>query len=117
MASEKDNAGIKIQPPLIYVIGILIGMAFDYIYPITFGYIDIVRPASIVILIFGVLVFIMSVNVFRQNKQSPNIHASQPKVLRTGVYAYSRNPIYVAVSFLMAGGALYFDKIWISFEH
>ena len=113
MSDDKDNAGIKIQPPIIYIIGILMGVGFDYIYAFKFGYIDIVRPAFIVILSFGILVIIMSVNVFKQNKQSPNVHASQPKILRTGVYAYSRNPIYVAASSLMAAGALYSDKIWI----
>ena len=51
--------------------------------------------------------------MFSTDKQSPSVHEPTNAVYQSGIYAYSRNPIYLGVLLWMISGALFFDKTWI----
>ena len=113
MSEEKDNAGIITHPPVFYVVGLLAAIGLNYIYPLSFGEFELARPLSYIILLIGVVVFILAGMTFGKNKQSPSVHATSVKIYTGGIYAYSRNPIYLAASLFMVFASLYFDNVWI----
>lgn len=114
MSENDDNAGIVTHPPVFYVVATLIGLGIDYIYPLSFGFQGMTETAGIIIVILGTLVTILGFKLFASNKQSPSVHASASQVYQSGIFGYSRNPIYLGVALWMLGGALYFDKAWIA---
>ena len=110
---EQDNAGIVTHPPFFYILAGLVGWGINVLYPLSFGMPDLNTPVSITVFVLGLIIFVLSVKTFKENEQSPSVHASQPKVLRTGIYGYSRNPIYVAASLWLVSVSLYFDNVWM----
>jgi protein-S-isoprenylcysteine O-methyltransferase Ste14 len=113
MDENKDNPGIIVHPPVFYIVGIVAAIILNkyYVFPINAN--ETIKMASIVPFVVGVLFFIFAVKIFRQNKQSPSVHATSVKIYQTGVYAYSRNPVYFGVSLVMFSIALFFDNAWM----
>jgi len=114
MSDNQDNAGIITHPPVFYIMALLIGLGLDYLYPISFGFMEVTRTASIFIFISSGIILALGFGMFATNKQSPSVHASAAKVYKSGIYAYSRNPLYLSLVLLMLALSLFFDKVWIA---
>ncbi|HPF47454.1 MAG: isoprenylcysteine carboxylmethyltransferase family protein [Alphaproteobacteria bacterium] len=113
MNDQQDNAGIITHPPVFYIIAMVIGLGLDYIFPLSFGLAGIEKIAAIVLFILGSIIIVLGFRLFASNKQSPSVHASVSKIYQSGIYAYSRNPIYLGVAIMMLAVGLYLDKLWI----
>lgn len=113
MSEENDNAGIIAHPPFFYLTAALIAIAIDWAIPLSFGNQIITEYIGIAVLIAGIIIFVASGRMFVKNKQSPSVHASQPKVITDGIYGKTRNPIYLSAHLLLAAPALYFDNVWM----
>ncbi len=113
MSEEQDNAGIVTHPPLFYIAAALIGVGIDYFVPLSFGFEGGTTVAAIAIFILGLLIAAMGGRKFASDKQSPSVHAPTTGIYTSGIYAYTRNPMYLGVMLWMASASLYFDKLWI----
>lgn len=113
MSEKSDNPGIVTHPPVFYIAATLFGLGFDYLIPLSFGFDGMAEIASIVIFIIGMIILVLGFKMFTTDKQSPSVHEPTSAVYQSGVYAYSRNPIYLGVMLWVIAGALFFDKVWI----
>jgi protein-S-isoprenylcysteine O-methyltransferase Ste14 len=113
MSEEQDHAGVVTHPPVFYIIATIIGLGVDYIYPLSFEFQGNEKTAGIVFVILGTLITALEFKMFASKKQSPSVHASVSEVYQSGIFAYSRNPIYLGVMLWMISGALFYDKLWI----
>tara|TARA_Y100000385_G_scaffold232259_1_gene244670 strand:+ start:81 stop:548 length:468 start_codon:yes stop_codon:yes gene_type:complete len=113
MSENADNPGIVTHPPVFYIVAILIGLGIDYFMPLSFGFEGMTKTVSLVILVLGTIVTVLGFKMFTTDKQSPSVHEPTVAVYQSGIYAYSRNPIYLGVLLWMMAGALFFDKVWI----
>jgi protein-S-isoprenylcysteine O-methyltransferase Ste14 len=113
MTENKDNPGIIMHPPIFYIAGIVAAIILDQFYMLPISTNEAIKIASIIPFSVGVLFFIFAVKIFRQNKQSPSVHATTIKIYQTGVYAYSRNPLYFGASMVMLSIALLFNNAWM----
>ncbi len=111
--NHDDNAGIITHPPVFYVAASVIGLGLDYMWPISMGY-DSLRITGAVIIFCLSLVFVVGgFNKFRQNEEDFNVHSSTEKILSSGVFGFSRNPLYLSLLLLIISIGLYFDKVWL----
>ncbi|MDG1707833.1 MAG: isoprenylcysteine carboxylmethyltransferase family protein [Emcibacteraceae bacterium] len=113
MSEQEDNAGIVTHPPVFYIVAAIIGVRIDYLFPLSFGSNAMLGNAGIIIFVLGLIIALLSFKIFASNKQSPSVHASASKVYQSGVYAYSRNPIYFGIMLWLVAAALYFDNAWL----
>lgn len=113
MSENADNPGIIMHPPVFYIAATIIGLGLDYLFPLSFGFEGAIKIASLVILVLGTLVLVLGFKMFAADKQSPSVHEPTNTIYQSGIYAYSRNPIYLGVLLWMVSGALFFDKAWI----
>ena len=113
MSDNNDNAGIITHPPFFYIIAALIAVGIDWLYPLSFGGDGMIKTVAIVLVVVGVLAFIMAGRMFAKNKQSPSVHASQPKIITSGIYGYTRNPIYLIATVWLGAAGLYVDNVWM----
>ena len=111
--NHEDNAGIITHPPFFYVGFVILALVFDYFYPLEIGYINITKPAAIIILVIGIFIMIAAGKMFRSDKQDVSVHTKTENIYQSGIYAYSRNPLYLALTMIALAGGLYFDKLWI----
>ncbi len=113
MSEEQDNAGIITHPPFFYIIAVLVAIVIDHFISLSFGNPTMTKYLGLAVLGMGILILMLSGRMFIKNKQSPSVHASQPKVITDGIYGKTRNPIYLSAHMFIASAALYFDNVWM----
>lgn len=117
MADEiKDNAGVVAPPPLIFLSGLIPGGIIQWFYPLRIfplEYLTILRIAGIALIVFGFGIVLIA--RAKMQKAETNIEPWKPTnaVISDGIYAVSRNPIYVAMVFIYLGATLIFNALWL----
>lgn len=67
---------------------------------------DIMVPLGWLLVLAGLALMIWAARDFRRHRTTINPHGQPERLLTTGPFAVSRNPIYLADSFVLAGLAL-----------
>lgn len=71
-----------------YLVGEFIIPKYNLVYPLNL--------LGIMGLIISIFFFISGFNLFRAYKENPLPQTSSKKLIKTGIFAYSRNPIYLS---------------------
>lgn len=101
-----DNAGVRVPPPLIFLSLLLAGLYYDS--PWFEGQLAAtgVTVAGSVITALGIALMLLSAP--RHKKAGSNVEPWKPTttIITTGVYAYTRNPIYLGMALTHGGLAI-----------
>lgn len=103
---KSDNAGVRIPPPLVFLAALLAGLWWDS--PWFAG-----RATGTGSLLLGGLItiaglWLMAAGAIGHRRAGTNIEPWHPTtaLITTGVYGYSRNPIYLGMATMQAGIAV-----------
>ncbi|VAW10646.1 hypothetical protein MNBD_ALPHA09-1940 [hydrothermal vent metagenome] len=114
MADAKpDKPGVIAPPPLIFLAGILIGVAVDQFWSGSF-WPGPMRHLIAVPLILGGLVAAFMV-LLRFREAGTNIEPYKPTtaIVTDGLFSWSRNPVYLAMVAVTIGVGLALDNFWV----
>jgi protein-S-isoprenylcysteine O-methyltransferase Ste14 len=117
MSNEmKDNPGVIAPPPLIFLSGLLLGGLINWFYPLYIfpaRYLLFARIVGTLLIVLG-LGIIFNVRAKMQRVET-NIEPWKPtnSIITEGIYAYSRNPVYVAMILIYFGVTIIVDSMWI----
>jgi protein-S-isoprenylcysteine O-methyltransferase Ste14 len=107
-----DNAGVRVPPPLIYVVLFGLGLLLHQLAPLAFLPAIPARVAALIFLGAGVLLAIWSNVLFRHAHTSlVPIKPSTALVVR-GPYRLTRNPMYLGLLCVYIALALWFGFVW-----
>lgn len=107
-----DNAGVKFPPPLIYLSALVTGLTLSYFFPVAFLPVFVSRIAGIALVALAVFIFGASFLKFKRAETNLEPWKSTTAIVSDGVYAFSRNPIYLAFTLFYLGAAFFFDSLW-----
>lgn len=110
---DGDNAGIIAHPPIFYIISVIIALILDYFVPLGMGEGLILKVVAAVMAVLGIGIFISAGKMFRSDKQNVSVHTKTDSIYQSGIYARSRNPIYLGVLVVVIASGLYFNELWI----
>lgn len=113
MENDKKGAAVKFPPPLVFLIGMIAAYAVHYFYPITVGRNSLILPIGIVILTFSVCILIYSLVLFIKAKTHIEPWKPTNTIISSGLFAYSRNPIYLAFCILTIGIGTMLNSFWV----
>lgn len=102
-------------PPLLYLLGVLVGIALNRLHPVPFipGVPKRWRRALGVGLLAGGLGLAgAAVRTFREHGVNPDPRTPVPTLVTQGPYARTRNPIYLGFTFASAGLACLANAGW-----
>jgi protein-S-isoprenylcysteine O-methyltransferase Ste14 len=112
MTEKKDNPGVIAPPPLIFLSGLILGGIVSWFYPV-----QMLNGGLAVIL--GNLLFLLGIAVIaiiylQMKRAKTNIEPWKPttKILDTGFYGFSRNPIYLGMILIYLGITCFFNFVW-----
>lgn len=112
-ASDRDNPGVIAPPPLIFIGILLLALAFDWLVSGPgFGLPYMGRMVAGGVLCLGGLALILAAGK-RFSDAGTNIQTRKPStaLVTTGIYRYSRNPIYLGMTLIYVGLSLFADSI------
>lgn len=114
--SIEQGARVRFPPPLVFLGGILLGVALEYTVvpaPVPSG-----RTVSVIgglLVLMAGLGFIIAARIFfTRTGQSPIPWRPSPSLILKGPYRLTRNPMYVGMTLLEFGFGLALNNLWIS---
>ncbi len=101
-----DHAGVKVPPPLVFLAALLIGLWWDspWLHGQSAGFAPTVIGA--IIALAGAGLTIAGSWAHRQAGNAVEPWRPTTAIISTGVYRFSRNPIYLGMSMLQLGLAI-----------
>jgi protein-S-isoprenylcysteine O-methyltransferase Ste14 len=112
---SQDGAGVRFPPPLVPVIGLVVGVALEWwVWPI-----QMEMPSALrigmggVLVVVGLALMLAAFGLFRSTGQDPTPWASTPEIISAGIYGYTRNPMYVSMGLLQAGIGVLLANVWV----
>ncbi len=108
-----DNAGVRVPPPILLIVAILAGYGLQRLWALELTNWSGWYVAAWALIGVGVVILIGCWVQFYQAKTNIQPHKPSSNVIQSGLYRFSRNPIYVAGLFLQLGIALLMNNLWI----
>jgi protein-S-isoprenylcysteine O-methyltransferase Ste14 len=105
-SDERDNPGIKVPPPLVYLVTLAVGSALDGRGRVPFLPRGAARAVGWPLLGFGVAFNAWFLRTIREADVPIWTDRPVPKFTTEGPFRYSRNPSYLALTMIYAGIAL-----------
>ena len=105
---KQPNERPKIQPPLLALIFIALAFVLGLLLPLPFPVAPLLRTAGFVLAIIGFLLGLAALMAFRAARKN----SGGPRLITSGVYRFSRNPVALGFVFMLAGLPLNAGSYW-----
>jgi protein-S-isoprenylcysteine O-methyltransferase Ste14 len=112
MADEQDNPGIRVPPPPIYVLALLLGLLLDRRAHIPFLPRGVARVLGWPLVGGGMALAAWFIRTMRGADTTIRTDKSVSSLVQDGPFRYSRNPGYLALAMIYAGIAVRRNTLW-----
>lgn len=109
---ERDNPGIKVPPPLIYLLALVLGLLLDRRSHVPFLPSGMVRIIGWPLIGGGVLLGGWFRKTMGEADAPVRTDRPVPRLTTSGPFRYSRNPGYLGMSMIYAGVAVLRNSLW-----
>jgi protein-S-isoprenylcysteine O-methyltransferase Ste14 len=111
---KKDHPDINknIHPPIVALLYIITALLLGKFIPIPLGMPSIVRNIGFALIVIGFLCGAGAFMEFRKAQTTLDPHGSVSGIVTTGVYQFTRNPIYLGFSLILIGFPLNSGTYW-----
>jgi len=110
--SEAKTPGVIAPPPVLYGAALIIASALHWFWPLPIFRASVVRWLGIAVVALGLALVLQ---VFRTMRAAgTNVDPRRPTtaIVTTGLFRFSRNPIYVGLTLMYLGLTLAFNTWW-----
>lgn len=108
-----DNPGVITHPPFLYAGALVVGALLDRLIPL-----PILAPGGglvpgVVLIVLAGCLAAWCFGLFRRAGTNVPTHKPSTAIVTDGPYRFSRNPIYIALTTLSAGIAIWVNSWWM----
>ena len=111
--NDKKGAAVKFPPPLIFLGFMLLSFGLQYYWVASFHSSLIIKTIGVLMILMGLAIIIAASRTFRKVETNIEPWKSTSAIVSSGVFAYSRNPIYAAFCFMPVGLGLIVGSFWL----
>jgi protein-S-isoprenylcysteine O-methyltransferase Ste14 len=110
-----DGAAVRVPPPIVPVIALGLGLLLDkWPAPVPLSISCAVQfGVGGGLVAAGLGLMAAAIGLFRSTGQDPKPWESTPEIISTGIYGFTRNPMYLAMGFLQGGIGLMLVNVWV----
>ena len=110
-----DGAAVRFPPPLVPLIMLVIGVLLHrLVWPLSLPGTGVVRfGLGALGVLAGLALMAAAMGLFRQTGQDPTPWKSTPEIISSGVYRFTRNPMYLGMGLLQAGIGVALANGWV----
>lgn len=112
--ASKDHPGVYVPPPLVYVSLFFVSILCQQVVPLPYGLFisSVVQIIGWLFISSGILLLITSLWRFLLSKNTLIPIRPAQSLQTSGIYAISRNPMYLALLCLYFGIAIFKGNLW-----
>ncbi len=107
-----DRAGVIAFPPLLFGSTLLLGALLKFLFPLPFLPGLTGRIVGFTLILIGVPVLLLAFRQMIRNKTTINPSGATTVIVRDGLYRYSRNPMYIALTLIYLGVSILINTFW-----
>ena len=112
MADDQDDPGIRVPPPLIYLLPLILGLLLNRRAPLPFLPRSAARGLGWPLIGGGVVLNGWFLRTIRDADVPIRTDKPVPRLTTEGPFRYSRNPSYLALAMIYAGIAVLRNSPW-----
>lgn len=111
---HKDNPGIhkNVHPPIVAMGFIIVGLVMGYLVPVLAGMPPIAKNIGLGLTFIGFLCGIGAFLEIRKARTTLDPHGSAKALVKSGIYRFTRNPIYLGFLLMVVGFPLAYGSLW-----
>jgi protein-S-isoprenylcysteine O-methyltransferase Ste14 len=113
MKSNDDSPHVMTLPPFIFLAAILVGFVVDSFIPAPFVPEAYDFQTGLVLIILSLALTIWAARTFKEAGTNVDVRQPALKIVTTGPFAYSRNPMYLGMALITVGFAVWLNTLWI----
>ena len=107
-----DKAKVVALPPLILAGILVLGFVLDLAWPAMFLPRTTALVIGILVILGAIGVPLLAIREMVQAKTALNVRKPTTEIVTSGVFQFSRNPIYLGMVLLCLGAAFLLDSVW-----
>ncbi len=113
--ADKDAATVRIPPPVLYIASIVAGIVMHkLLFPMPIALPKGPRIVlSLAVALLGAVLAVGALRLFRATGQDPKPWLATPEIVQTGVYRFTRNPMYVGFALLQIAIGIGLGNLWV----
>lgn len=108
-----DNAGVRVHPPILLIAVLLVGYGLQQAWALELPNGSGGSVAGQALIGVGVAILVTGWVQFYRAKTNVLAHKPSSNLIQSGLYRFSRNPIYVSGLMLQLGIGLLMNNLWI----
>jgi protein-S-isoprenylcysteine O-methyltransferase Ste14 len=112
MTENKDHANVRIAPPVLALLHIIAAFLLAWFLPLPFIVPPIVKYIGFALVVIGFLLGVGAVLAFRRARTTLDPYHPVSTIVTSGVYGFSRNPIYLGFLLMVLGIPLNSGTYW-----
>ena len=114
MAKEQDRPSISpmVHPPVVALMFIVIAYFLGRFFPLSFSTPSVLRYLGLALTFAGFLLGIGALIEFRKARTTLDPHGSAKQLVTSGIYRFTRNPIYLGFLLMVIGLPLNSGLYW-----
>jgi protein-S-isoprenylcysteine O-methyltransferase Ste14 len=112
MTEYKDHANIKVPPPVLTLLHIIAAFLLARFVPLPFAVPLIIEYIGFALVIIGFLLGLGAVVAFRRARTTLDPRSAVSSFVTSGIYRFSRNPIYLGFLLMVIGIPLNGGTYW-----
>jgi protein-S-isoprenylcysteine O-methyltransferase Ste14 len=112
MTEAKVNAGIRIPAPILTMIHIVMAILLGLLAPLPIPAPAFVRWFGLGLAALGFVLGVLAVIEFRRARTTSDPKKPTQRIITTGIYRYTRNPIYLGFVLMLIGLPLNMGIYW-----
>lgn len=116
MTDLRDRPNTIPWPPLLYAGTALVAIGLNVLAPLPWPggtAATVLAAAGLALVIAGLALDIGTMLAFARHRTTVLPHRGATRLITTGPFRFSRNPIYLANGLLVAGAGLIFGSLWL----
>jgi protein-S-isoprenylcysteine O-methyltransferase Ste14 len=113
MKNNVDSPDVIALPPLIFVGGLFVGLAIDLFLPQPFIPEAYDLPLGLVIIALGIFLIAWAAQRFADAKTEIDVRKTPTAIVTQLPYSMSRNPMYLGMTIILLGFAIWLNSLWI----
>lgn len=113
MKSNADSPNVIALPPVIFLMGLLIGFGIDLFMPLPFIPEAYDLPLGLVLIALGIFLIAWAAQRFAEAKTEIDVRKTPTAIVTARPYSMSRNPMYLGMTIILLGFAIWLNSLWI----